>query len=194
MSSSYTAQVGPDNAAVLSALPGTGPAAPVEDIGEGSVQVNDLDWLRTLGPDEDGHITDDADEGLQIWVGGDCYPLFDAAGQAIADALGAQTEFDEAQRNADRFRRSFAQALATAVDATGSVAATADQSGIAEDTITALLTEIGALPAAESTAAEPTAAESAGVDGTDVDTDSTSGTADADTDIEAGAEGATSMS
>ena len=135
----YTAQVGPDNAAHLSELLGIGDLVPVEDIGEGSVQVNDLDWLRTLGPDADGHISDDEDEGLQIWISGEGYPLFDDLGRAVADALGAQTEYVEAQDQANRMQRRYATAVSAVVDLAGSTQAAAAQLGIDEPTLTSLL-------------------------------------------------------
>jgi len=135
----YTAQVGPDNAARLSELTGTGDTAPIEDIGEGSVQVNDLDWLKTLGEDADGHVTEDED-GPQIWIGGEGYPLFDDVGQAVAEALGAQTEYDQEKLNLDRYERAWAGAVSRLVTLTGSAAEAAARTGIDEATISRLLT------------------------------------------------------
>jgi hypothetical protein len=137
----YTAQVGPDNAANLAALPGTGDTAPIEDIGEGSVQVDDLDQLRALGDDAEGHITDD-DDGLQIWVGGDSYPLFDDLGRAVADAWGLQTEYDTAKQSFARAERLFAASVSTVVTLAGTPAAAAEQLGIDE----AEVTRLAALP------------------------------------------------
>ena len=127
----YTAQVGPDNAAHLSALTGPGPKPPVEDIGEGSIQINDMDTLRKLGPDDEGHITDDED-GLQIWVGGDSYPIFDDLGRAVADAWGTQTGYTEAKNEFDRAERLYGAAVAKVVELAGGTAAAADQIGIDE--------------------------------------------------------------
>ncbi|HEY1487544.1 MAG TPA: hypothetical protein VGF84_15670 [Micromonosporaceae bacterium] len=133
----YTAQVGPDNAAHLSAITGTGPKAPIEDIGEGSVQINDMDALRKLGPDDEGHITDDED-GLQIWVGGDSYPIFDDLGRAVADAWGQQTAYGEAKQAFDRAERLYGAAVAKVVELAGSVAEAAGQIGIDEAEVTRL--------------------------------------------------------
>ena len=71
----YTAQVGPDNAARLAT---TGPdgLALFEELPGGVVQINDLDQLRSRPEGADGYLTDD-EEGLQIWIDGESYPLFD---------------------------------------------------------------------------------------------------------------------
>jgi hypothetical protein len=128
----YTAQVGPDNAAHLSALPSTGPVALIEDIGEGSVQLNDLDQLRKLDAAADGHVSEDDDNGLQIWIGGESYPVFDDLGRAMADVWGLQTEFTEAKRNADRLERLYASSVTTVVTLAGSPSSAAEQLGIDE--------------------------------------------------------------
>ena len=122
----YTAQVGPDNASKLAAVGQSGEGDPtIEDIGEGSVQINDLDQLRGLGEGEDGSITDDEDEGLQIWIGGEGYPLFGELDAAVADALGAQTQYDEAQRMFERAVGIRDTAVKNVVDLAGSVDAAA---------------------------------------------------------------------
>jgi hypothetical protein len=137
----YTAQVGPDNASKLSVATATAEVSPIEDIGGGSIQVNNLDVLRLRGPGEDGRITDDPDEGLQIWVGDEGYPLFDPLGEAVADALGAQTLYGEAKREADRAGRKYALAVANLVTMAGSTTAAAEQLGVAEDEIERLVAE-----------------------------------------------------
>ncbi|HKD95978.1 MAG TPA: hypothetical protein VKB69_00120 [Micromonosporaceae bacterium] len=134
----YTAQVGPDNAALLSTVQSDAPDGPtIEDIGEGTVQVNDLDRLRKLGAEEDGSVTDDED-GLQIWVGGEGYPLFDEVDAAVADALGSQTLYVEAKRNSDRAAAAYARAVATAVRLAGSVPAAAELLGMDEAEVASL--------------------------------------------------------
>jgi hypothetical protein len=137
----YTAQVGPDNASKLAVATATADSSPVEDIGGGSIQVNDLDVLRTRGPADDGRITEDPDEGLQIWIGDESFPLFDPVQEAIADALGAQTLYGEARRNADRAAHHFALAVANLVTMTGSNAAAAEQLEISEDEVEQLVAE-----------------------------------------------------
>lgn len=146
----YTAQVGPDNAALLSTIESDAPDGPtIEDIGEGSVQVNNLDLLRGLATGEDGSVTDD-DEGLQIWVGGESYPLFDDLDAAVADALGAQTLYQEAKRNSDRAADVYARAVAAAVRLAGSVPTAAELLGIDEAEVSSLTAQV-----------EPDAAEAA---------------------------------
>ncbi len=122
----YTAQVGPDNAARLSMIISTAPAGGpvIEDLGEGTVQINDLDQLRSRGAEEDGSVTDDED-GLQIWIDGEGYPLFDEVDAAVAEALGTQTLYLEAKRNADRALATHARAVATVVQMAGSAQAAA---------------------------------------------------------------------
>jgi hypothetical protein len=137
----YTAQVGPDNASKLAVATATADTSPVEDIGGGSIQVNDIDALRSRGPEDDGRVTEDPDEGLQIWIGEEGYPLFDPVEEAIADALGAQTLYGEAKRNADRAEHHFALAVANLVTMTGSHTAAAEQLGISEDEVGQLVAE-----------------------------------------------------
>jgi hypothetical protein len=137
----YTAQVGPDNAALLSTIASDAPDGPtIEDIGEGTVQVNNLDRLRALAAEEDGSITDDED-GLQIWVGGESYPLFDEVDAAVADALGAQTLYLEAKRNADRAAAAHARAVATVVRLAGSVPTAAELLGMDPAEVSTLAAE-----------------------------------------------------
>jgi hypothetical protein len=139
----YTAQVGPDNAALLSTIDPEAPTGPtIEDIGEGSVQVNNLDRLRSIATGEDGSVTDD-DEGLQIWVGGDSYPLFDEVDAAVADALGTQTMYDEAKRNFDRAAAEHARAIATVVRLAGSVESAAQLLDMDGATVSALAAQGG---------------------------------------------------
>jgi hypothetical protein len=126
----YTAQVGPKNAKRLAELPEAVAGTPaIEDIGGGTVQINDLDRLRTLAPDADGVVTDDAD-GLQIWIDGEGFPIFDGSEAAVADALGMQTNYLLAKHGADHARDLYAAAVATVVDLAGSAGAAADLIGI----------------------------------------------------------------
>lgn len=137
----YTAQVGPDNASKLAVATATPEVSPIEDIGEGSIQVTNLDVLRARGPEEDGRITDDPDEGLQIWVGDEGYPLFDPLGEAVANALGAQTLYGEAKRDADRATHRYALAVANLVTLAGSNAAAAEQLDVDEAEVARLVSE-----------------------------------------------------
>jgi hypothetical protein len=138
----YTAQVGPDNAALLSTVGSDAPDGPtVEDIGEGSVQVNNLDLLRALAAGEDGSVTDDED-GLQIWVGGEGYPLFDELDAAVADALGSQTLYEEAKRNSDRAAAVYGRAVAVVVRLAGSVPAAAELLGVDEAEVSSLVAQV----------------------------------------------------
>lgn len=92
----YTAQVGPDNASTLEGL-----GSFIEDIGGGTVQISDLEPLRALDDGADGSIIEDED-GPLIWVDGDSYPLFGAVDAAVADALGKQTQWEEQRRLFER--------------------------------------------------------------------------------------------
>jgi hypothetical protein len=126
----YTAQVGPDNAARLAT---TGPdgLALFEELPGGVVQINDLDQLRSRPEGVDGYLTDD-EEGLQIWIDGESYPLFDDFDAAVADALGLQTEYAEAKRAFDRSSGRYGAALAKVVELSGSTSAAATALGIDE--------------------------------------------------------------
>jgi hypothetical protein len=115
----YTAQVGPDNAAALEAF---GPY--MTDIGEGTVQITDLAPLRALPEGADGSITEDED-GLQIWLDGEGYPLFGAVDAAVADALGKQVQWVEQKRLYDRATGLRDDAVRAVVDLAGSVDAAA---------------------------------------------------------------------
>ncbi len=115
----YTAQVGPDNASTLEAL---GPF--MKDIGEGTVEISDLEPLRALGDGVDGSLTDDED-GLQIWIGGEGYPLFGAIDAAVADAAGKQVQWVEAKRMYDRATGIRDDAVRTVVELAGSPEAAA---------------------------------------------------------------------
>jgi hypothetical protein len=115
----YTAQVGPDNAAELEAL---GPF--LEDIGEGTIQITDLEPLRALAEGADGSITEDED-GLQIWMGGEGYPLFGAIDAAVAEAFGAQAKWVEEKRMYDRATGIRDDAVRAVVELAGSPEAAA---------------------------------------------------------------------
>jgi len=115
----YTAQVGPDNAAKLEAL---GPN--VTDIGEGTVEITDLEPLRALAEGVDGSITED-DDGLQIWLGGEGYPLFGAIDAAVAEAFGKQAQWVEAKRMYDRAAGYRDEAVRAVVELAGSPEAAA---------------------------------------------------------------------
>jgi hypothetical protein len=106
----YTAQVGPDNAARL-AVTGPDGVAPFSELGGGVVEITDLERLRALPHDVDGYLTDDED-GLQIWIDGESYPVFDDFEAAVADALGLQDEYDLAKRAYDRAAAKFGAAVA----------------------------------------------------------------------------------
>jgi hypothetical protein len=129
----YTAQVGPDNAATLAET------GSIEDIGEGSIQINDLDELRTLAEGADGSITDDEDEGLQIWVGGEGYPLFGEIDAAVGRAQGAQEQYDEAKRMFDRAAGIRDAAVREVVDLAGTAAAAAPLLEMDEATVEAIV-------------------------------------------------------
>lgn len=132
----YTAQVGPDNAARLAVSDDAGNPL-IEDIGEGTVRINELDRLRTRAPDADGAITDDTD-GLQIWLDGESYPIFDDLDVAVADAMGAQTHYDESKLAFDRDAALRATAMAKVVELAGSPQAAAGLLGIDEAAVTAI--------------------------------------------------------
>jgi hypothetical protein len=152
----YTAQVGPDNAARLSMIISTKPDGPViEDLGEGTVQVNDLDQLRSRAAEEDGSITDDED-GLQIWIDGEGYPLFDEVDAAVADALGAQTLYLEAKHNSDRAEETYARAIATVVGLAGSAQTAAQLLDMDEAEVTGFAAQVA--PPEPVAPAEPVAA------------------------------------
>jgi hypothetical protein len=139
----YTAQVGPDNAATLSETD------TIEDIGGGSVQIDDLDALRALPEGADGSITDDEDDGLQIWIGGEGYPLFGAVDGAVADAFGAITKYDEAKHMFDYATQERDTAIKAVVDLAGSPAEAAKLLEMDEATVAAIVTP----PAADETVA-----------------------------------------
>ena len=126
----YTAQVGPDNAARL-AVTGADGVAVFEELPGGVVQVNDLDLLRARPEGEDGHLTDD-EEGLQIWIDGESYPLFDDFDSAVAEALGLATEYAQAKRTFDRSVTRYGAALAKVVELSGSASAAATALGVDE--------------------------------------------------------------
>lgn len=145
----YTAQVGPDNASALEAL---GPF--MEDIGEGTVQISDLEPLRALGDGVDGSITDD-DDGLQIWIGGEGYPLFGAIDAAVAEAYGQQAKWVEAKRMYDRATGLRDDAVRNVVDLAGSPEAAASLLEMAPDDVVAIV----GVPVAEAAAEPETAAD-----------------------------------
>jgi hypothetical protein len=146
----YTAQVGPDNAKKLAAIGGdpatAGAPSPIESIGSGTVQINDIDRLRKLTSTEDGSITED-DEGLQIWIGGEGYPLFDAMEAATAEALGLDAQYVEAKRGFDRASRLRDAAIANVVTLAGSPEEAAKLLDIDATTIAASVTAAAAAAA-----------------------------------------------
>lgn len=149
----FTAQVGPSNASQLSAVSVDDVnEALMEDIGEGTVRINDLDRLREFGEDEDGRVTEDDEDGLQIWVGGESYPIFDDVEAAVAEAMGLQTRYVDAKQTFDHARDLYAAGVASVIEATGSTAATATALGIEEAEVLALV------PAAPTFAAPTSAA------------------------------------
>jgi hypothetical protein len=149
----FTAQVGPSNASQLSAISVDGATeALMEDIGEGTVKINDLDRLRQLGEDEDGRVTEDDDEGLQIWIGGESYPIFDDVEAVVAEAMGLQTRFVDAKQTFDHARNLYAASVASVVEATGSAAAAAEALGIEEAEVLALVPPPAPEPVVEAAA------------------------------------------
>ncbi len=110
----FTAQVGPSNASQLSAVSVDDVnEALMEDIGEGTVRINDLDRLREFGEDEDGRVTEDDEDGLQIWIGGESYPIFDDVEAAVAEAMGLQTRYVDAKQTFDHARDLYAASVAS---------------------------------------------------------------------------------
>lgn len=143
----FTAQVGPSNASKLSAMALDGATEPLmEDVGEGTVKINDLDRLRRLDADADGSITEDDDEGLQIWIGGEGYPIFDDVEATVAEATGLHTRLIEAKRAYDHANQQYAEAVARVVEVTGSAKAAAEALGVDEADLPAL----ASLPGLES--------------------------------------------
>lgn len=136
----YTAQVGRENAGRLAGLGLTdaNASAVIEDIGEGSIRVNDVDPLRGRAVDTDAGLTDD-EEGLQIWLDGESYPLFDDVEAAVADALGKQTEFDEAKLAYDRAMGLRDAAVLTVVAAAGSTTHAAELLSLDESVVAAIV-------------------------------------------------------
>lgn len=132
----YTAQVGPENASRL-AVTGPDGVALFTEVDGGVVQINDLERLRAQPRDIDGYLTDD-EEGLQIWVGGESYPVFDDFDAAVADALGLQTRYDEAKREFDRAAGLFSAAVAKVLSLSTSPTAAAAALEIDEATVTSL--------------------------------------------------------
>ncbi len=135
----YTAQVGPENAERLGVSGPEGVEPAIDDIGEGSVQINDLDQLRARAAGTDGSITDDAD-GLQIWIGGEGFPVFDDREALVADALGMQSEFDVAKTAFDRAKKLYANAVALVVASAGSSEQAATLLSLDVPTVNELLT------------------------------------------------------
>jgi hypothetical protein len=132
----YTAQVGPENAARLAVI-GPDGVALFQELGGGVVQINDLDQLRSRPHDVDGYLTDD-EEGLQIWIDGESYPVFDDFDAAVADALGLQTEYDQAKHAYDRAAGRFGAAVAKVLALSPSPSAAASALGIDEETVRSL--------------------------------------------------------
>jgi hypothetical protein len=151
----YTAQVGPDNASRLE-YNGVDGSAVIEDIGEGTVRINDLDQLRSRGSNDDGAITDDED-GLQIWIDGESYPVFDDLDAAVANALGVLSQYDEAKREFDRQTALRASAVAKVIELAGGAPAAAKLLEVDESTITGASGPEPAAPAAP----QPTTSETA---------------------------------
>jgi hypothetical protein len=136
MTTTYTAQVGPANAKHFA--DGTYGPLEVTDLGGGTVQFNNLDLLRARGADDDAYVTDD-EEGPQIWLAGESYPIFDEIDAAIADAQGLRTEYDEAGRAFDHAADKYAIAVANVVQLAGSTAAAAQRLFLDESVVVSLL-------------------------------------------------------
>jgi hypothetical protein len=132
----YTAQVGPENASRL-AVTGPDGVALFTELDGGVVQINDLERLRARPRGVDGYLTDD-EEGLQIWVGGESYPVFDDFDAAVADALGLQTRYDEAKREFNRAAELLGAAIAKVLSLSESPAAAAAALDLDEATVTSL--------------------------------------------------------
>jgi hypothetical protein len=132
----YTAQVGPENASLL-AVTGPDGVALFSELPGGIVQINDLDLLRSRPHDVDGYLTDDED-GLQIWIDGESYPVFDDFDAAVADALGLQNQYDLAKHAFDRAAGQFGAAIAKVVALSNSPQAAATALGMDEETVAAL--------------------------------------------------------
>jgi hypothetical protein len=139
----YTAQVGPDNAARL-AVTGPDGIALFEELPGGVVQIKDLDSLRARPHGDDGYLTDD-EEGLQIWIDGESYPLFDDFDAAVADALGLQSEYAQAKHSYDRSLGRYGAALAKVVELSASSSAAATALGIDEAEIADVTTRANEL-------------------------------------------------
>ena len=135
----YTAQVGPDNAARLAIIGAQTDGEPImDDIGEGTVKIGNLELLRTRAAGDDASITDDED-GLQIWIGGESYPIFDDLDSAVAEAVVAQNRYAEAEHDLARFAAQRVAAVARVVELTGSPTSAAELLSLDEPAVAALL-------------------------------------------------------